>query len=327
MDEKLLGNIKIVKESRSYIDCLYALLSSAELFDLPKYMLAGMTGMAFKFSIHKRLLPSSLDLYNWRWENWRAVNTLGIYNETYTGSPMDSTFPIYQKNLVKKIRQSIDEGKAVLGWGPTKSSFCLLFGYSDQDQVLFFRHNNSKEDEVMLYDNLGLIEEGDWFLQIIGDKAEKDVRDIYRDSMEIAVSEWNSKYRANAGYGSGKNAYLNLISSLKAGDFEEQGVFYILGAYMNSKREASMYMNEVAAEIPALIHAAKQYKKLTDTYDRIRSIPFTKRYKEDMNHIPQILEIFGEAMQIEEHAIGEIEKYMDEIMSNKQINPVRLKVL
>jgi len=111
MREKILQNIHIAKESRSYIDCLYSLLSSAGMFDLPKYMLYGMTGMAFKFSIHKRMLPSSLDLYDWRWENWRAVNVLGIYNETYSGSPLDSTFHIYQKNMILKIKQSIDAGK------------------------------------------------------------------------------------------------------------------------------------------------------------------------------------------------------------------------
>lgn len=327
MREKLLKNIKIMRESRSYIDCLYSLLSSAGMFDLPKHMLSGMTGMAFKFTIHKRLLPSSLDMYNWRWENWRAVNALGIYNETYSGSPMDSIFPIYQKNMIKKIKQSIDEGKAVIGWGLSKSSFCLILGYSDEDQVLFFRHNNSKENEVMLYDNLGVINEGDWFFQIIGQMVEKDVRDIYRESMEIAIYEWNSNYKVNSEYGSGKKAYQNLINAFKTGSFYERGAYYILGVYINSKRDISKYMNEVAIEIPALIHAAKQYKKLADTYYHISSIPVTGKPEEDIKYIPQALAFFNEAMQIEEKAIEEIEKYMQEIMSNKKINPARLKNL
>ena len=125
MNQKILEIYNLKKGPRSYIDCLYALLTSAGLFYLPKYMLSGMTGMAFKFVIHKRLLPSSLDLYYWQEENWQAVNSLGIYNETYSDTPMNATFPLYQKNMLHKIISSIDDGKAVIGWEIERPIFCL----------------------------------------------------------------------------------------------------------------------------------------------------------------------------------------------------------
>lgn len=162
------------KGPRSYIDCLHALLSSAGLFRLPKYMLSGMTGMAFKSIIHKRLLPSSLDLYSWQEENWQAVNILGIYNETYTGTPVNVTFPLYQSRMLQKIIASINEGKPAIGWGLDEPVFCLYTGYDEDEEVLFFRNSNSKEDEVLLFSNLGLVSEGYWFVQIVGESVERD---------------------------------------------------------------------------------------------------------------------------------------------------------
>lgn len=51
------------RESKSYTDSLHAVLTHAELFRGPKYALSGYTGMAFKLSIHERLLPMSVTAY------------------------------------------------------------------------------------------------------------------------------------------------------------------------------------------------------------------------------------------------------------------------
>jgi len=105
---KAIIQTELLKESRSYIDCLYAVLKYKGMFSLPKFMLSGMSGIAFKFVVHKRLLPSSLDMYNWVTENWKAVDTLGIYTETYEGSQLNPTFPLYRKEAIKKIKDSGD---------------------------------------------------------------------------------------------------------------------------------------------------------------------------------------------------------------------------
>ncbi len=326
MRKNILENINISRESRSYIDCLHALLTAAKLFDLPKDMLSGMTGMAFKFIIHKKLLPSSLDMYNWSYDNWRAANILGIYSEIFTGSPLDTTFPLYQRNMIKKIRQSIDEGKAVIAWGLSESSYSLITGYSDCDRVFFFRHS-SQEDEVILYDNIGMVDEGSWFFQIVGEKIEKDVRNIYRESLEIAVNEWNYGDEDDSEYGQGKNAYRYLVNALRSGEFSQSGAYYILDAYINAKKEIGTYMSEVAKEIPALSLAASQYGKLACIYKQIGCIPVTGRYEEDIKYIPEALGYFNEATKIEESAIAEVARYLARIMSNRRINPARLKDL
>jgi hypothetical protein len=120
------------------------------MFCLPKFMLSGMSGMAFRFVIHKRLLPSSLDMYNWAPENWKAVDNLGIYSEVYEGTHLNTTFPLYRNEAIRKISESIDNGMPVITWGLNFSEFCLITGYDDSDGVLYYMHPGDTENNVLI---------------------------------------------------------------------------------------------------------------------------------------------------------------------------------
>lgn len=325
MCQKRLEINNFSKGARSYVDCLYALLTSAGLFHLPKYMLSGMTGMAFKFVIHRRLLPSSLDLYSWQEENWQAVNSLGIYNETYTGSPMNATFPLYQKNMLHKIISSIDDGKAVIGWEIERPIFCLYTGYNKDEEILFYRNSIGKEEDVLLFDNLGLISEGHWFVQILGDSIENDIRDIFLESLECAVREWNTEYKINPNYGSGKRAYQNLLDAFQSKDFNIGGAYYILEPYIDIKSEISSYMDEVIKELPGLADVSSLYHKLAATLLPLKQIKLTGNYNDDLNCIPEVAKAFWDAMIIEDKAIKELEKYLMNYINNRSFNPSRLR--
>lgn len=313
--------------SRSYIDCLYALLTSAGLFHLPKYMLSGMTGMAFKFVVHKRLLPSSLDMYSWQFENWQAVNMLGIYNESYSGSLMDYTFPLYRKQMIHKIKTSVNEGKAAIGWGTERPVFCLYTGYKEDDEVLFFRDSESRDNEVLLYDNFGLVSEGNWYVQIIGNSSKKDYRDIFTESLACAIREWNTEYKVSQEYGSGKGAYQNLLQAFENKDFNVSGVYYFLNTYIDIKSDIGTYMDSVIKEIPELAEVADLYHKLSATIQPLKQIKLTGQFSDDIKYIPLASDIFRSALHIEDKAVQELEKYLHDYISNSNYNPSRLREL
>lgn len=327
MSEKRLHMSNLEQGSRSYIDCLYSLLTSAGLFHLPKYMLSGMTGMAFKFVIHKRLLPSSLDMYSWQAENWQAVNMLGIYSESYGGSPLEFTYPLYRTQMLKKIKHSINYGKAAIGWGIDRSLFCLYTGYQEDEQVLFFRDSQSKEDGVLLFDNFGLVTEADWYVQIMGDRIEKDNRDIFRESLACAVREWNMGYKVSPDYGSGKEAYQNLLQAFESKDFSFPGAYYFLEKYIDVKSEIGSYMDMVIKEIPELADAAYWYHELQSTLLSLKKMTLTFDPCRDIKLIPDASEVFRAAMQIEEKAVKELENYLYDYLNNKNVNPSRLNDL
>ncbi len=327
MNEKKLSMDNLTAGSRSYVDCLYSLLTTAGFFPMPKYMLSGMTGMLFKFVVHKRLLPSSLDMYSWQRENWKAVNMLGIYTETYSGSPMDPTFPLCREQAIRKIITSINEGRAAIGWGHENPRFCLYTGYNEEDRVIFCRDSRSKEEEVLLYDNFGLIDEGDWFLQIIGDKVERDIRDIYRESMEDAVREWHTEYKEMPEYGAGKRAYQNLLDAFHSRVFNYNGAYYILELYLDSKINISRYMDAVILEIPELTEVTEIYHKLSDIISPLKALELSGKPENDMKYIPMAAELFQEAMQLEDRAVTRLEKYLENYLHNRRVNPARLKDL
>lgn len=283
--------------------------------------------MSFKFVVHKRLLPSSLDLYSWQLENWQAVNTLGIYNEVYVGTPLDSTFPIYQKKMIDKIISSIDQGRAAIGWEIDIPKFCLYTGYNMNDQVLFLTNNTSLEDDVILFDNLGLISEGHWFVQIIGDSVDKDYRDIFLESLECAVREWYTKYKVTPDYGSGKRAYQNLLDAFQSRDFSIDGAYYIIETYIDIKLEISNYMDAIIEELPGLSDAAFLYHRLSEILLPLKQIKLTGNATNDIHYIPEAIKVFRDAMITEEKAIKELEKYLKDYMNNRCFNPSRLRNL
>ncbi|MCX7923006.1 MAG: hypothetical protein N3B21_13485 [Clostridia bacterium] len=324
MSGKILSNITIKGESRSYINCLYALLTAAGMFSMPKYMLSGMTGMAFKFTIHNKLLPSSVDMYN-PWENWRAVDTLGIYSEVFSGSIHNPTFPLYKKEALRKIKQTIDDGKAVIAWGLNQPLYYLICGYDDVDRVFFFKYIHDDENDVMLYDNFGFVNQGDWSYQLVGDSIHKDIRDIYRASFQIAIDEWEAEYKVNPEYASGRSAYRNLINALKTGDVHDFGPYHIMETYIKSKHEIHMYMQEVIKELPQLKQAAELYRHVAGIYQNISSLSVAKSFIEDRKFVPTLVELFEIALKKEEAAVRELKIYINEIMGNSAINPTRLK--
>ena len=112
----IIETIELQTTSRSYINCLYAVLKHSKQFSCPDYMLAGMTGVAFKFVISKSIIPSSLDMYDWYKENKRGVDNIGIYNEIHMGNNSNEVFILYQKESLKKVKNSIDRGMAVIVW-------------------------------------------------------------------------------------------------------------------------------------------------------------------------------------------------------------------
>ena len=171
--------IQIKQESRSYLDCLFGVLTSAGLFQGKIHQLSGQSGFAFKFIIHKNIYPSSLDMYNVSWETWQAVDQLGIYNETYSGFKNNITFRLYQKAAIRKIKESINRGVGVIMAHTNWMQYGVIYGYDDDDQVFYLKEPGNNNLEVILYENFGINRGACWFYQVFGEKVPLDCQQIY----------------------------------------------------------------------------------------------------------------------------------------------------
>lgn len=336
MGEKILKNIRLIRESRPYTDCLYSVLTASNMFHEPKYMLSGMTGMAFIFIAHKNLIISSTEMYGMRFNHWRALNILGIYSEIIEGRRFQPTFPLYRDKAVQKIKESIVNEKAAIVFAPRITDFGVIYGFDDEDEVLFYKDIINKEEQIILYKNLFKHQSEYWMCQSIGNRIDRDIKDIYLDSMEIAIDQWDMEIimeRTRGEYASGKKAYDNLIKAFEINNFHEIGASRILNYKVLAMEEIKLFMENVAREIPELSDAAQIYSTLNDVYREITNIVPNHYYSYYMDDnprihrkdIPTLIKYLKIAKDTEEQAIREIKKYMKEVVNNREIDFYNVK--
>ncbi|SDW65129.1 hypothetical protein [Paenibacillus sp. CF384] len=262
MTRVLLEAITMKRQSKSYIDSLHAILSAARLFEGPKYRLAGLTGMAFKFTVHERLLPLSVSAYGqWGDEHSPAIRNLGLYTVWDAGRTRHPTFAYYQQDAVNWIKQSLDVGIGVIYWIP---EFGVICGYDDEDAVFYIQDGHSSDYTIVLYDNLGLNFTGFWYCQIFGERMEPSLADMVLESLRLAIHDWDTPYKTlpNTDIASGKLAYTFLRNGLQSGDYDEGGAVYIMDNYMYTREEIASYLRDVSGEFSGLEEASAAYEAL-----------------------------------------------------------------
>jgi len=334
MGARVLEQTGPVKESRAYIDCLHSVLTAAGRFKGPKYLLSGMTGFAFIFSAHKELIVASTEMYGLRTVALNALDILGYYSEVYGGLKTSQTFPLHQKMAIKRVRESITAGMGVIVWAPEKTDFAVITGYDDEDGVFFYRDRHNRDMQVLLYSNLGRAEANFWMCQIIGENIEKDIKDIYLDSLEYAVDIWETPYIDevihNRALASGRKAYEYIADGLRSPGINEAGAGRLLYYNIIAREEAFRYLEAVKEELPECCPAYLRYKELHEIYQRIRKLLpeqpiFLPGYKIDRDKLPAIIECCEEARQAEEKAVDELKLLLKERLGNRYVDILDVK--
>jgi len=330
MRARTMEGLELIRESRPYIDCLYSILTSTGKFKGPKYLLSGMTGFAFIFVAHKNLIPAGTEMYDLRATAWNGLDLLGYYSEIFDGLKTSLTFPLYQKKAIKRVKESIDEGMAVIVWAAGITDFAVIFGYDEEDEVFFYKDRYHREEQVLLYGNLGKAEASYWMCHIIGERIEKDVRDIYLDSLEFAIDWWETPYKNEVTMrrelASGRKAYEYLIDALVKDDFHEYGAGRTIHYNIVSREEAYRYLSDVKEELPEVYPAYCKYKELHEIYHQMKGLipplyaPCQKFRIDRVNQLPRLIEYCIEAAQVEEEAVGELKNILQESLNNRYID-------
>jgi hypothetical protein len=295
------------RESKSFTDAVYAILTAANRFDGPKYMLSGLSGMAFKFSVHEKLLHMSVTAYGqWGIEHKPAIDNLGIYTVYDAGRTRHSSFEVYQKNAVQWMKESLELGLGGVYWIP---EFGVIHGYDDEDCVFYMQDGWSEESRIVLYDNFGINSTPFWYCQIFGDKVKIGMQEAVLESLRLALYDWETSYKTlpDQSIASGRHAYSFLIRAFKLGDFDRSGAVYILESYLTSRTEIKDYMLEVKAILPGLDEVYSMYAELVNmvSEELATSLPSIhgKRHL-DEHRLPSLCTILEKAQALEERAMG-----------------------
>ncbi|MGG4398486.1 hypothetical protein ABEX25_29880 [Paenibacillus thiaminolyticus] len=257
-----LEQIQMKRESKSFTDSLYAILTAANGFAGPKYLLSGLSGMAFKFSVHEELLPLSVTAYGqWGSQHYAAIDNLGIFTISDGGRTRHPSFRYYQQDAVQWVKESLDQGRGVIYWIP---EFGVIHGYDDEDRVFFIQDGWSADSHILLYDNFGLNVTPFWYCQVVGEQVAVDRSKQVLESLRLAIQEWETPYKTlpSTEIGSGELAYDFLIRGLGDGDYDEYGAVYIIDSYIQSRREIRSYLHDECGSLPGLGEAVPIYDRL-----------------------------------------------------------------
>lgn len=308
MERIILTDLHMKIESYSYIDALHAILTYKDWQTCSKAVVAGMTAMSFRFTVHRKLTTESSTAYNWMAEHFVAADLLGVVTSQHAGYSFQHTFPLYQKQAVHSIKQSIRQGTGALIW---KDSFVVVSGYDDEQGVLLYCDGSSEQLLSLKYDDFGRNDSPYWYYQLYEKKIQLDIYEVYKESLMQAVSKWETHdiLLPQQEYACGRVAYDAIIEALASGDYDRVGAFETFRCYGAAKRDAAQYLSSLKHIWPTCSKVSEMYAQVADLFDVIV-------HKADENG-ELLIPLFMDAQRYEAKAIEELRGLLSENIHNR----------
>jgi hypothetical protein len=317
MSKKIVQNVNFGMTWTSYMGSTYAALTGAGLWEGEIWKLMGMTGMAFHFILHETVCPSSVTVYDWMAEHLSMMDRIGVHSDFYQSwyDNKSGIFALRQKDAVRRIKESIDRGVCVTVWAPARIlEFGVVYGYDDEDGIFHVIECSGRQADPLLYGNLGKSEVPMLAYQIYKGKVDIDKLQVYRDSLQYAVSEWNKDFHVQPAYASGRKAYGLLLKALEEDRFDTFGLAYSIAVYQDSKQCIAQYLEFLSSQegLKGLEKAAGIYKQIAERYKAMCELfPFSGENgsgcSADRGNAPALLKLARECFELEEKAVALIE--------------------
>lgn len=304
----------------SFADAMHQVLSAKGWFTLSKPMLAGMTALCFRLSVHRKLLPDSATAYNWAAEHHVAADLIGIIAMQGAGFNFTPTFPLYQKQAITAIRQSLEQGTGVVCW---KDRFVVITRCDDERQLFFYKEDASGPERELPYDQFGRNESPYWYGQIYEGQIRKDIVQVIRESFIQAVykAEVHDLILPEAQYACGLKAYNAMLEALADKTYDAAGAYETLLFYAGLKQDAAAYAREAGQYWPEVEGVAEHYAALAAVYNEITGTLIKKSVQAPETpcsiDAECLLPLLREAQRIETAAIQSIRLLLREPIENR----------
>jgi hypothetical protein len=339
MDMQRLVGLRLLPESKSYIDALHGVLMHSGLYAAPKYMLAGMTVTGFRFTVDRLITAESPTAYNWIAENFLAADFIAITSDQQAGFSVEPTFPLYQNEAIHAIKQSINRGIGAIIW---KDQFVIVTGYDDSRQMLFYSDGMESSDAIdkpqdqaqvyegeLPYGQFGFNESPYWYYQIINAGIALDEREIYRESFMQAIYKWETHdlMLPEGEYSCGKSAYSAIIHALETVCFDKAGIMSVIDTYAAAKRDIACYTQRLEKIWPQSEPVASRYAELNQIYEQIVATAASacnERMTVEAKMANPLISLFHKAAAIEDEAIQSMKRLMRETVGNR-FNDIALR--
>lgn len=216
-------------------------------FTFQKFL--GVTGIAARFCMDSRCSALPITDYDWLKENPLFMKRIGVTTDVFFAKATDEAFVSTQVTAINKIKQSINNNRAVTVWGVDTGEFGIINGYDDEDGVFFIKGigtNNTDYSIPVLYNNLGKTFESApvLYCEIPIAKHDIDWKQAYIDSLRIYSDEMK-KDVCDSDRSYGIKAYDTIIDAIKNNRCDEFGLRYCIGVYYERKDAMFRYVSEI----------------------------------------------------------------------------------
>nr|WP_154960694.1 hypothetical protein [Paenibacillus xylanexedens] len=302
----------------TYADALYPILLYKKWTHLPRYMIAGMTASLFRFVVDRRLTKESISAYNWMAENFVAADFIGVTASQAAGFSFEPTFPLYQKQTLHDIKNSIDRGTGAVLW---HDQFVVAVGYDDDEEVLFFCTGDESEIRRLPYTLVGLNNSPYWYYQVLEAHRSIDMWEVCKESLIQAVYKWETHdYMLPAqDYACGSAAYTAVADVLQSGNYESNQAATVLRYYAYTRGDIASYVKALEHLSPQMDQVIVKYTQLADLYTSIvevldDSAAWDAREPGSVQRVSELIRNAGDA---EQAAIDAIKHAFPETINNR----------
>ncbi|MDR0268576.1 hypothetical protein [Paenibacillus sp.] len=318
MATKIIRDLHMTVDSRSYIDAMHAVLIHAGWTVHPKADLSGMTVTGFRLVVHRRLTSESATAYNWMAENFLAADFLGVTASQAAGFSFHPTFPLYREQAISDLKAAIERGVGAIFW---KDGFVIAAGYDDQAETLYYDDGSGRGLQSLSYGEFGQNRSPYWYYQVFEDKIGLDPIEVYKESLMQAIYKWemHDLMLPEAEYACGSKAYEAIKQALSTGEFDAVQAGEVFQCYACAKRDISEYMDKLHSLWPQLRLAAAAYGRTAalfhDALDVVSAAGMDGWLKQGVRQ--ELVRLFDEAQRSEQEGIDCIKEFMHERIGNR----------
>lgn len=206
------------------------------------------TGIAARFCVDKACSPLPVTDYDWMDEHTRFMERIGVQTDKFFAAPQDPAYDSTQQKAIRAIKSAIDNTRASVAWGIDTGEFGVIYGYDDEDEVLFVKGIGSSNTDAslpVLYHNLGKTFEYAPVLYCEIPQISYDVNpnQAFVNFLNGYVQEMN-RISDDPERAYGFAAYDMLINAVLEKNVNEFGLRYCTGIYFERKEAILMYLLE-----------------------------------------------------------------------------------
>lgn len=288
---------------------------------LPDVHIAGPTAFDFAEVFRKGLQNLGLSVKIVNGMKPGIVENYNLLDETEKGPKAMAKRGIHQAlpEALELIHQSLDRGYPVLAWDLCIPEFGMLYGYDDEQKLLYMEECGRKD--TLAYESLGRGVMEEIFVLAVDTVNPASFKDGLRGALDMIKEHYSGKEpNVHAGAVNGLKAYDVWIGAFRGKGVEANGNAYNAVVVGDSRKYAAWFLEEAARSWEAagqgdekvkrlLSEAAETYRQIAQAFAELHALfPYPEGGNpNDPKVAPQAIALLEKAKKLETQGAKQLE--------------------